>query len=236
MADFNTIDFSNQTDIFDPSKFGHTVHFVGAGGIGSASFLQLISIGVRELHIYDDDHVEEHNVPNQLLYKRRHIGMPKVFAAKHELDDFGFDAKVVPHFGKVTSDTVFNDGIVISGVDSMSSREQIWSAVMSNAANIPLYMDGRVGGENLQLIIVNPMDIDLQEAYEEYYLGHTDDQIAELPCAARAVIHPVGTLGNWIVSKVTQFYRGLDLPFVEKMDMLNHYYSIKQPPTSQPKS
>ena len=56
------LDFSHQTDIFDPNEFGWPVHLIGAGGIGSALALPVMKIGVREIHLWDTDDVEPHNV------------------------------------------------------------------------------------------------------------------------------------------------------------------------------
>ncbi len=218
------LDFSHQTDIFDPNQFGWPVHLIGAGGIGSALALPTMKIGVRELHLWDTDRVEAHNVPNQMLFRHTDIGKFKVDAAKEMLEMFGFDVEIVVHNEWVTEDTAL-EGVVISGVDSIQSRQAIWQAVKRNAFDIPFYMDARVGGEFLRLLTANPMDPDDVDFYEPY-LDIDPDTIPELPCAARAVIHPVGTVANWAVSALTHFYREIPVPNVQTMEMVSHYYDF----------
>ena len=157
-------DYRDQTAIFDPAKFTWPVHIIGAGGIGSAVIFPLLKLGVHELHVWDPDVVEAHNLPAQLLYRPSDIGMSKASAVQAFAERQESDCQVVPHTEFVTADTPF-DGIVISGVDSMKSRSHIWDAVKFNPL-VPLYMDGRIGGEQLQLLSLNPSDIDGIDAYE----------------------------------------------------------------------
>lgn len=203
------VDFSHQTNVFDPDRFGWPVHVIGAGGIGSALLPLLYKIGVRDLHIHDNDFVEQHNPPNQLLYWASDIGRPKVEVARERLEQYGFAHNMVTaHKHWVTEDTPL-EGVVISGVDSMSSRKAIWQAVLNNVFEIPIYMDGRVGGEMLTLLTVDPISIDSAEYYETRL--YDDDDVEELDCAARAIIHPVGIVANLILANLTRFYRGMPL-------------------------
>lgn len=87
----------------------------------------------------------------------------------------------------------------------MASRQSIWNAVKWNA-NVPLYMDGRIGGEALQLLTLNPSDYDAINVYEKWLF--TDEEAAQLPCAARTVIHPPTVLAGLMVASLTQFARG----------------------------
>jgi hypothetical protein len=98
-------------------------------------------------------------------------------------------------------------GIVIAGVDSMKSRFAIWEAVKFNF-EVPLYIDGRIGGEEIQLFTVNPSDLEDIEYYEESWL-FPDEEGAPLPCAARTVIGPPVTLAGLIITQLTRFAREL---------------------------
>lgn len=77
-------------------------------------------------------------------------------------------------------------GIVISGVDSMASRQMIWEKVKFNI-NVPLYIDGRIGGEVLQVFTIQPSQIEDIELYESTLFP--DSEAAELPCTARSIIY-----------------------------------------------
>lgn len=196
-------DYSDQTAIFDPAKFAWPVHIIGLGGIGSAVLFPLLKLGVRELHIWDRDEVEPHNIPAQLVYRVSDIGISKAKAVQAFTERQEAECHVVPHEEFVTETTSL-EGVVISGVDSMASRSAIWQAVQWNA-DVPLYMDGRIGGEQLQLLTLNPSDPDAIEAYEHWLFP--DSEASELPCAARTVIHPPTVLAGLMVAQLTLFLR-----------------------------
>lgn len=200
--------YADQRDIFDPSKFTWPVHVIGLGGIGSALVLPLVKLGLRsELHLWDDDAViEPHNIPAQLLYRRSDIGKPKAATAAEILEPYCEpQCTLVPHAQKVTQETPLS-GVVIGGVDSMTSRKAIWEAVQFNP-EVPLYIDGRIGGEQIQLFTANPSDIDEITFYQGWLFD--DSEGAELPCAARTVIGPPVTLAGMIITQLTRFARGL---------------------------
>lgn len=197
-------DYSNQTDIFDPAAWTLPVHVIGLGGIGSALLFPLVKLGVPEIHLWDSDHVEPHNIPAQLIYRPSDIGKSKVesvcdFARRQEVE-----CTLIPHAEQVTSTTPLQ-GIVISGVDSMTSRQAIWDALKFNTF-VSLYMDGRMGGEETRVLSLNPCDIDQITRYEDWLFP--DGDAAQLPCAARTVIHPPTVLAGVMVSNLTLFARG----------------------------
>lgn len=197
------IDYSQQTDLFDPAKFAWPIHLIGMGGIGSAILFPLLKLGVKEVHLWDRDEVEPHNIPAQLIYRPSDIGISKVEAACAFAQRQEADCKLVPHEEFVTAESSL-EGVVISGVDSMKSRMNIWEAVCWNL-DVPFYMDGRIGGEQLQLLTLHPSDPDEIESYEQWLFP--DDEAAELPCAARTVIHPPTVLAGLIIANLTLMSR-----------------------------
>ena len=110
-------DYSNQLDLFNPRLHSAPVHLIGLGGIGSSLLLPLIKLGISDITLYDDDVLEESNIPSQLIYREEDIGKPKVEAAAEFADRYGVQAKTVQ--ARVDGDTSL-EGIVISGVDSMA--------------------------------------------------------------------------------------------------------------------
>jgi len=200
------IDYSDQTDIFDPRTFSWPVHVIGLGGVGSALFALLVKLGVSEVHVWDHDTVEPHNIPAQQLYRSRSdVGVSKVVAACDYAIRQEVDCNVVPHDEFVDSTTKL-EGVVISGVDSMRSRKAIWDALKFNTLT-PLYMDGRIGGEQWSLLTLNPSDFDQIERYEQTLFS--DEDASPLPCAARTVIHPPAVLTGHMVANLTLFARGM---------------------------
>jgi molybdopterin/thiamine biosynthesis adenylyltransferase len=203
------IDYSDQTAIFDPGAFNYPIHLVGMGGIGSAVFFPLLKLGVSEIHLWDFDDVEPHNIPCQLIYRPSDIGQPKVEAARDFAERQEVACEIVSHKERVTQDTRF-DGIVISGVDSMSARQDIWQAVQGSRRYVPLLLDGRIGGEQLELYSVQLKNLEEMESYEAHRL-FDDKEAAPLPCAARTVIHPPTVLAGLTVAQLTLFARNVSL-------------------------
>ncbi len=87
----------------------------------------------------------------------------------------------------------------------MKSRQDIWQAVESNYL-VPLLLDGRIGGEQLELYTVAMRDFSEKESYSERRLFN-DSEAAALPCAARTVIHPPTVLAGLIIAQLTLFAR-----------------------------
>jgi molybdopterin/thiamine biosynthesis adenylyltransferase len=201
------MDYGDQRAIFDPSEFSWPVHIIGVGGIGSALFLPLLKLGISELHVWDPDVVEPHNIPAQLLYRQSDVGISKVECLRAFGQWIEAECEVVSHRQPVTEDTELS-GIVISGVDSMASRKQIWEAVRRNATDVAFYLDARIGGEQFELYSLCPCDPKESQTYEDNWLV-SDEQTLELPCAARTVIHPPVVLAGEVVAHLTRFYRQL---------------------------
>jgi molybdopterin/thiamine biosynthesis adenylyltransferase len=196
-------DYRDQTGIFDPKQFTWPVHIIGLGGIGSAVLFPLMKLGVEHLVLWEDDEVEPHNIPAQLLYRPSDIGVSKVKAAASFLERQEAACTVVFHEERVDANTPL-EGVVISCVDSMTSRAAIWEAVKYNPM-VPFFMDGRIGGEQIQLLTLNPSEFDEIDAYEQWLFP--DEEAAELPCAARTVIHPPTVLAGLMVAQLTLFAR-----------------------------
>ena len=76
------MDLSKQLEYFDPTALrDEEVHVIGLGAIGSHVCEMLARIGVENIHIYDFDTVEAHNIANQ-NYFYDDVGVLKVLATK----------------------------------------------------------------------------------------------------------------------------------------------------------
>nr|YP_009315832.1 Molybdopterin biosynthesis protein [Trichogloeopsis pedicellata]SCW24490.1 Molybdopterin biosynthesis protein [Trichogloeopsis pedicellata] len=58
---------------------------IGAGGLASASLLYLVSNGIGQLGIIDDDTIEKSNLHRQILFRTKDIGKLKTESAQHNL-------------------------------------------------------------------------------------------------------------------------------------------------------
>jgi molybdopterin/thiamine biosynthesis adenylyltransferase len=178
------IDYSGQKDYYDPSYHGGSVSVVGAGGIGSPSVLGLARLGIPYIAVYDDDVVEPHNVTAQ-NYEISQVGMDKVDAITEQVNRVSV-ADIRPYTRRINEKARFTTDVVISAVDNMESRKEIYEAA-SKSPNTTHLIDGRLGGE---LIVCHVLKLSDKE-HVEYYLSDDvmfdDSEVTSVACTARAV-------------------------------------------------
>src|SRR5690606_37630055 len=152
----------------------------GAGGIGSWLALCLTRAGFVPV-IYDFDSIEEHNIGGQ-LFSKKHIGKKKVTAIAEIVRDFS-DIDIVSKDEKYVEGTMSHE-YVFSAFDNMQARKDMfnnWNKfVESNKDNSeikPVFIDGRLTAEQVQIFCVTPENI---EEYEKHLFD--DSEVADAPC------------------------------------------------------
>lgn len=206
------IDYTRQRDFFDPEKVDARVTIVGCGGIGSFTGVALAKLGVREFKLVDFDHVEAHNVPNQFFYPAQ-VGMSKVDALAETISDTagaiitgrGSPGPCVMPYEQSLQAGLPLSPIVISALDSMSARADLWNLV-KNKLDCKLFLDGRLGAENVLLYAANPTLPSDQRGYEATL--HTDAEGVDLPCTGRAIIDVGFAIGSLMTRAVRRYYAG----------------------------
>lgn len=210
------MDYSDQHRIFDAKTWGWPVHLVGAGGINNLVGPTLAKMGVREIHVWDDDILEERNCPTEVAYSYNMAGQPKVAAmadAIYHLMANGVD--VIQHCERVTADTQLS-GVVICGVDSMASRQAIWANVKQNFLDIPFFIDGRSAGEETAIFAFAPSDFKAADDYETWLFD--DDEALQLECGARNIGYIAAYMAAEIARLITRFHRDLPVEFYTQRD------------------
>ena len=196
------MDFLRQLDLVRPEALEAPVAVVGCGGIGSCAALALAKMGCRHLTLYDDDRVEDHNLPNQ-FYRLADVGRPKAEAL----------AEIVRSFTGVAAEAVVAQvdgqrltGIVVAGVDSMRARRSIWQRSVRYRAAVPLFLDGRLGAEVIRLYAIRPADPD----DVRFYSGtlYDDAEAEPVGCSAAGIIYTGLAVGSLIANQVKRFAAG----------------------------
>jgi hypothetical protein len=72
---------------------------------------------------------------------------------------------------------------------------------------IPLYIDGRIGGDFVQVYSFTPADVEFMLNYEEKRL-FGDDKKADFPCWESELSAPPAFVATIVVANLTQFARG----------------------------
>lgn len=197
------MDFWRQMDIVSPTDLDkHRINIIGVGGIGSPTALALTKMGINKVSIFDDDKVEDHNLPNQ-IYRKSDLGKSKVEGAKDICKDFS-DVDVEVYNERFESQSI--NGIVISGVDSMKSRSIIWKRMRMNPA-VSLYIDARMGAEVCKILTVNPCNMDDVKWYESPSNLFPDDKASEEKCTEKAIIYNTFMIASLISSQVKKYAR-----------------------------
>src|SRR3989339_355018 len=143
--------------LFNPADLeDQEIHVIGVGATGSRIALLLAELGIENLHLWDYDTVEAHNVPNQ-AYGLQHVGQLKVDAMA-EIIGRDTKAKVITHNEKVDGTQHF-EGYVFLLVDSLEARRQIYQGAVKLNPHIQAIMETRMGPFEGRVYIFKPINV-----------------------------------------------------------------------------
>ena len=202
-------DYSRQLDVFDPQKFGNTpVHVIGAGATGSWVVLMLAKMGVQNIHVWDFDKVEEHNLPNQ-AFGTSHVGKQKVESIGFIAKAFA-DCEITVHNERVDGSQRLS-GIVFMLTDTMSSRKEIWEKAIKLKPQIKLLVETRMDLEGGFIYCVNPINTAQIKEYESSF--YTDEQAAVSACGTSQSLIATGIqISSIAVWCMINFHNGDSVP------------------------
>jgi molybdopterin/thiamine biosynthesis adenylyltransferase len=213
------MDHTRHIGIFNAGRF--TAALIGVGGIGAITALTLAKMGIGELILYDGDRVEDVNIPVQ-FHKLSDVGKPKVITIHRLIEEFADDL-IVDHrcirvgAGSLLEPTHF----VISAVDSIQARKEIWSAVW---ARRPLwYLDTRMSAEYFQMFVV---DMNNSGWYEDTLKGQDDSQIPDDPCTSKATIYTGCMAAGHIGAVVRRIVTGHQKAGILTHDILKNHLNF----------
>ena len=103
-----------------------------------------------------------------------------------------------------------NAEIVISAVDSMAVRRQLFSACVREGKT-RLFIDARTGGEYMKVYALDPAN----DRMKHNYLAtlHSDDSADNVPCTASQIIYTSLFAGGMIAHRVKQWIRSEEIAF-----------------------
>ena len=213
------MEYSRQVNIFKPDEFNTPVHVIGVGATGSWLALSLAKLGVKNIHVWDDDIVEEHNIPNQ-VYGVKDIGRYKVEALKEIIKEYS-DIDIIAHQEKLIEQPL--QGIIFVLTDTMHSRERIYRNSRVNP-NIKLLIETRMDLRGGRVYTVSPRNRDVCKAYEDTFYSDEESEVS-----ACGVSQTVIATGLGIVSRAVwcflAYVNEYDVPF-EVLDDFSNFYCI----------
>jgi molybdopterin/thiamine biosynthesis adenylyltransferase len=200
------MDHTRHIGIFNAANWSVTL--IGAGGIGAMTAVALAKMGIGDLVVYDGDIVEPVNIPVQ-FHKLSDIGKDKAKAIYDTIKEYADDVRLDWIAERVTASTVLEPAsIIISAVDSIKARKEIWTAVQTSFRNshAPIcYLDARMSAEYFQL---NVVDMKHTRWYEETLALQNDEDIPDDPCTSKATIYTgciaAGQIGATVRRLITE--------------------------------
>ncbi len=150
------LDTIRHLEVFSPTEFGdQRIDIIGVGATGSRIAIGLAKLGIPQIHIWDFDKVEAHNVPNQ-AFGLNHIGQLKVEALQAIIKD-QTGTEVTIHNERV--DGTQRLGVVVFLLtDTMASRQEIWKAGIRYKPSTAFMIETRMGSNSGRIYSVNPSD------------------------------------------------------------------------------
>lgn len=209
--------FENQSGII-PTRRLQSKSFlvVGAGAIGGFTTMALAKMGATNIVVYDDDKIEEHNIPNQ-IYPYSSLNQKKVSSLAKLAQDFSGGTKIdeVPTRWSRTLTT--NRDIVIAAVDDMDTRKMIWNSVKGTCK---LFIDPRMGGLIYRVYAIEPGNKDQVKFYEST-LYPSSKATAER-CGQKSIIYTVLGVSSTILDLTKKFINNEKRPLEVVYDYKNN--------------
>ena len=122
------------------------VSIVGLGGIGCPLAQYLISCGIKNINLFDDDIIKKNNLNRQTLYTLQELGEKKTIVAKKKLLGINSYANINIYDKKITSNNLGllkKSSIIIDASDNWITMRIINNYSLKN--NIPLLSASAVG-------------------------------------------------------------------------------------------
>jgi|WetSurMetagenome_2_1015567.scaffolds.fasta_scaffold262058_2 hypothetical protein len=212
------IDFSRQTEIFNPANQSYHIAVFGVGSLGSFITLTLAKLGFSHIDVYDYDVVEAGNIPNQ-FYRTTDIGKHKVVALKEMVKQFT-NVDINIHITKVDKYSPIEcglDTIFILTFDNLKQRKIIFDRFR----DYPNYLiDARMGGEEFKIITTKLCDSDDLVMHDKEF----DIVETQLKCGMKSVIYSVLAISSEVCNIVKKINNGQKYPKLLNRHMSRNFF------------
>lgn len=213
------VDYGRQTLILDPAVARDAnINIIGVGTVGSKVAAGAAHLGIGNIHMWDKDAVEPHNLPSQ-AFTLEDLDRNKAEAMADQIKLISDHCQVtaVPDF--YTGEDFLPDGITVLAVDDMDARKSIFDGSVANFPNIPMVMDFRMGGNHLTVYCFDPTDNAKVQTYRQH--NFTNEEAAEIPCGGRTVSY-IGDMAAFIGGNYIRLaLKGDKVPFITSIDASN---------------
>ena len=217
--------YDRQTSILPVEELNKiSILLVGVGAMGRPTAMIAAATGFGNIVMADPDTVEPHNLAAQ-GYKEGDIGEFKVNALAREMKETNSDIHI-NHYNRKFDESMLTRTldasttpishtdrklIVISCVDSMDVRKEMWEA-SKDYPEINLFLDARMMGPIVQIY-------GAQKGWNSWdYFPTTlfsDADAFQAPCSARSMIYPCSVAAGLTISQISNWIRNIPVePYI----------------------
>jgi molybdopterin/thiamine biosynthesis adenylyltransferase len=185
-----SLNCNRHLEVFDAAMFNpERVDVIGCGAVGSRILLSLAKLGIDEIHGWDFDTVESHNIPNQ-VFGIKDVGAYKV-EALHSIVQAMTGTQIAMHNEAVDGSQSLGPYVFIA-TDTMSSRKEIFKKAIENRRNIKLMVDVRMGADVMRIYAINPVNPTQARMWKETLFD--DDEVDEHVCGSTVSVGPTAEI------------------------------------------
>lgn len=212
------VDISRHKELFDPNKFNKAIHVIGVGATGSWLVFSLAKLGLTNIHVYDFDKVEAHNIANQ-LFSISDIGEYKVEALKRIIKDTT-GTEITIH-NKEVKEEAFS-GIVFMMIDTMAGRKAIYESSVKYKPAVSLLIEPRMGLHMARIYNILPLNNSSLNEYEKTF--YTDEEAEVSACGnSMTVISSALAVTAWCVRQLINFANECEMDEEILIELQNNY-------------
>lgn len=206
---------------FESLKENCDVLLIGMGNIGSWLSVYLGKAGVSPI-LTDFDIIEPHNLGGQ-LYSEHDLYRLKVQAAADNIRKYSlgqasarvFEEMITSSYGlaniienfPITELRSEKTLVIMTGVDNMTAREDIYSALLefSNIAKYKniILIDGRSSPEQYEVYFADIKSEESKKKYEQYL--YDDSEIQDAPCSYKSTAFCGAQVASMMMSVLVNY-------------------------------
>ncbi len=185
-----SVDPLRHLSVFSPNAFGQRrVDMIGAGATGSRVVLSLAKLGVKNIHCWDFDKVEEHNVANQ-IFGNSDVGSLKVEALA-AIMKATTGVEIHTHEERVDGSQELGE-VVFLLTDTMSSRKEIWDKGLKFKLKTQFLVETRMSADSGRVYALNPNKPGHIKEYEKTLYSDSEAEVSA--CGASVSVGPTAEI------------------------------------------
>lgn len=166
---------------------------IGAGGLGCAVAQYLTASGVGNITLVDDDKIEVHNLPRQILYCEQDIGLYKAKASRDLLTQKHPESRVVAICERLRGEALIREiekhDVVLDCTDNLETRQSLNQQCYSS--KVPLVSGAAIRMEGQLFCVLPAKKTACYQCFSQFF----NEQ--QLSCHEAGVMSPiVGIIGN----------------------------------------